>query len=86
MASLRASKGSFMLATVNPALSPAPRMLNKVSYFHEGRWQPQVYDSMTNQVNLCVDLKLSPFLVNIDILVVTGVIYMCMVFYLLKLS
>ena len=38
-----ASKTAFLLATVtlSPAPSPAPRILNKVSYFHKERWQPQ---------------------------------------------
>jgi hypothetical protein len=42
-APLQASITSFLLATVSPAPSPAPRMSNKVSYFHKERWQPQVY-------------------------------------------
>ena len=33
--SLRASKTSFLLARGSPAPSPAPRMSNKVTYFHE---------------------------------------------------
>ena len=45
MASLRASKTSFLLAMVSQAPSPAPRMSNKVScmYLHEERWQLQVH-------------------------------------------
>ena len=43
MASLRASKISFSLATLSRAPSPAPRKSNKVSYLHRERKQLQGY-------------------------------------------
>ena len=43
MVSLQASKTLFSLVIVNHAPLPAPRMSNKVTYFHGERQQLQSY-------------------------------------------
>ena len=70
MVSLQASKILFSLAIASLAPSPAPRMSNielpSQREIYSSYKSTLVLDSMTHQAKTCVNLKSSPFLVNLD--------------------
>ena len=86
MASLQASKTSFLLTTITQALSLAPTGCATFTKNHSNYKFTVVKDYMTYQVKPCIDFKPSPLLVNLNAGFFSAAHTSNMDFYLLELS